>query len=158
MSGVKKSKKSSSGKIFSKPLKAQPPPRQFPSAEFVQDTSDEDLEKSVSNSEQSPSPAPERLISVWKIQDEAPIATAKPKFARPTETNSKKTKSKSKPKPKSPSPPSTASSATQSDKDDDSGSSSQSESETENSREGLAQGSKQQKSKCELELLLKIAG
>jgi hypothetical protein len=158
MSGVKQFKKVPSGKISSKPLKAQPPSRPFLSAEFVQDTSDEDLEKSVSNSERSPSPAPKRLVSVRKVQDEALIATPKPKSTRPTEKNSKKTKTKSKPKPKSPSPPSTDSSATQSDEDDESGTSGQSEGETENSSESLAQGPKQQKPKCELQLLLKITG
>lgn len=143
MPGLKQSKKVPSVKVPSTSLKAQPPQKPFLSAEFVQDTSDEDSEKSLSNSERSPRPVSRTPVSVLKVQDEAPIATAKSKSTRPIVKNSKKPK----PKSKSPSPSSTDSSAIQSEEDDDSGSGSESEADTENSSESIAQAPKQQKPK-----------
>ena len=145
MAGLKKSAKAPSRKRVSVSPKAQQPAKPFLSAEFVHDTSDEELEQSSSGSERSPNLASKKAVTTPRAQIEAPILSAKPKAARLIEKDSKKQNSKS------PSRSDSGSSASQSGKDDGTGSGSGTGSESESEREiekigkCTAQAPKQQK-------------
>ena len=142
MADLKQSAKIPSHKRVSKSPKAQQPSKPFLSAEFVHDTSDEDSEQSLSGNKRSPILASKKVAPTRKTQNEAPVASAKPKIATPIEKKSKKQK------PRSPSPSDSDSSASHNGEDRGSGidtdSDSESESAIETSSESIAQARKAQ--------------